>query len=95
MDNVTRYLTKLPLPNICVLAAACLVVAGMLVGSFSGGAIAVMLMAIYFSLPQPSTDVSLSLQTAYVIKTMVRKPKNETEQAAMAELQIAFDRVMK
>lgn len=96
MELIKRHLRGVQPHNVCVVASLALVAAGIIIGSFAGGAITMMLLAIYLKVPfRNPDDVTISLQSAGLLKHMMRKPRSEKELAVANELQVAFERAMK
>lgn len=99
MELLKTKLHSISVSGLCVLIAIGMIVCGLLAAgpfSFSGAAIAVMVLAIYLRMPfVRSDDIVISLSTAYLLKEMIRKAKTAREQQAVAELQDAFNKAMR
>lgn len=99
MDILKRQLTKISPPGLCVLIALSMIGIGLLTTgafSFTGAAIAMIILAIYLRMPfSKPDDVVISLSTAYLLKELIRKPRTAREEQAVIELTNSFDKAMR
>lgn len=96
METLRNYFTSVRCETLCAGAALILAGVSILAGSFAGGAITLMLLAIYLKIPSNNSgSVLIPLKNLLILKQMARKPKNTKEETCLNELQTVFDKAMK
>lgn len=85
----------LDLSGLCVMLALLLMVGGVTEKSYSGAAIAMMLLAIFLRMSKRPEEVRLSILTANTIRNMIEISESEEQQKAVDELNAAIEKAIK